>query len=130
MPRAAPQRTVLIVDDDPATRELLVDLLGAEGIGCRTVSNGVEALQACEVAPPDLILLDIRMPGMDGVEVCRRLKANPAWAEIPVIALTAADEPETVVHMMEAGSLLYVTKPFAADRLLATVRLALERPAS
>ncbi|HEY7676219.1 MAG TPA: response regulator, partial [Candidatus Methylomirabilis sp.] len=68
---------------------------------------------------------DIIMPGMDGIETCRRLKANPAWASIPVIALTTWSEPESVLKMLDAGSLMYLTKPIAPERLVAAVQVAL-----
>ncbi len=126
MPSPAPNRTVLIVEDDPVMRGSLVALLQANGLSCVTASNGEEALVACALAPPGLILLDIRMPGMDGIETCQHLKAHPVWAEIPVIVLTGVAEPETEFRVREAGSVFYVTKPFAPDRLLAAVRLALE----
>ena len=121
----APPPTILVVDDDPLVRETLVAVLGAAGLGCRTAANGAEALQAVAVAPPDLILLDIRMPGLDGVETCRRLKATPASAAIPVIALTGADDADSVLRMQEAGSLMYLAKPFSIESLLAAVRLTL-----
>ncbi len=125
MPRPRPN-TVLIVDDEALICGSMEDILEAHGFTCRTARNGAEALQACEASPPDLILLDIMMPDMDGIETCRRLKANPAWAAIPVIALTALDNPITVLQMQEAGSLMYLTKPITPDRLLAAVRLVLE----
>lgn len=123
--RAAPRPSVLIVHDEALIRQIVVDILGPEGFACRAASSGAEALRACAGAPPDLILLDITMPEMDGIEVCRRLKANPAWAAIPVIALTAVDQPTTVLRMQEAGSFLYLYKPITPERLVATVRLAL-----
>jgi len=92
MPGTAASRTVLIVDDEALIRRILEDLLTAHGFTCRTASSGDEALRACADAPPDLILLDILMPGLDGIETCRRLKATPAGAAIPVIALTARDD--------------------------------------
>jgi CheY-like chemotaxis protein len=125
MSSAAPNRTVLIVDDDPDLRESLAALLQAAGLPCVTAADGEEALVACAIAPPGLILMDIRMPGMGGIETCQALKGHPAWADIPVIALTAAEEPETEHRMREAGSILYVTKPFSPQRLLSAVRFAL-----
>ncbi len=122
---AAGARTILVVDDDAYIRALVVDILEPEGFLCRTARNGVEALRACEVSLPDLILLDIRMPEMDGLETCRRLKANPAWASVPVIVLTGLDEPQPVVRMLDAGSLISLAKPFPPERLLAAARLAL-----
>ena len=128
MPDTAASRTVLIVDDEALIRRILEDILTSHGFACRTARNGREALEACEASPPDLILLDIMMPEMDGIETCRRLKTTPAWAAIPVIALTALDNPGTVLRMQEAGSLMYLTKPIPPDRLLAAVQLALEPP--
>jgi DNA-binding response OmpR family regulator len=126
MPDTPAGRTILIVDDEVLIRRVVEDFLTTHGFTCRTARNGAEALQACEASPPNLILLDIMMPEMDGIETCRRLKATPAWAAIPVIALTALDDPATVLRMQEAGSLMYLIKPIAADRLLAAVQLALE----
>lgn len=117
--------TVLIVDDERLIRVMLVDILEAQGIACMTAANGAEALKACQANPPDLILTDITMPVMDGIETCRRLKANPAWASIPVIAITTWSDPESVLKMLDAGSLMYLTKPIAPERLVAAVRLAL-----
>jgi two-component system, sensor histidine kinase and response regulator len=130
MSSASPDRTVLIVDDDADLRDSLAALLQAEGLSCVTAGDGEEALVACALSPPDLILLDIRMPGMDGLETCQHLKADPAWAEIPVIALTAVEEPDMEIRMREAGSVLYVTKPFSPAMLLSAVRLALGGPSA
>ncbi len=122
---AAPGPTVLVVDDERLIRTMLVDILEAQGFTCRTASNGEEALTACAEALPDLILTDIMMPVLDGIETCRRLKANPAWAAIPVIALTTWSDPGSVLRMLDAGSLMYLTKPIAPERLVAAIRLAL-----
>ena len=125
MQTTAATSTVLVVDDDQHLLDLMVDILQAQGLTCRTARNGAQALQACAAAIPDLILLDIRMPVLDGLETCRRLKANPAWASIPVIVLTGVDEPAPVVQMLDAGSLMSLAKPFTPERLVAAVRLAL-----
>ena len=125
MQEGAANRTVLIVDDDPRIREVLVSFLRTLGLQCRTATDGAEALQAVAAAPPDLILLDIMMPGLDGIETCRRLKANPAWAAIPVIALTGQDNPASAAQMQQAGTLMYLAKPFTIENLLTTVRLTL-----
>ena len=121
----APQPTVLVVDDERLIRTMLVHILEARGIACRTATNGAEALEACQAARPDLILMDIMMPVMDGIEACRRLKANPDWASIPVIAVTTINDPAAVLQMLDAGSLMYLTKPVAPERLVAAVQLAL-----
>ena len=130
MSSPAPNRTVLVVEDDPVMQGSLVALLEANGLSCLTASNGEEALMSCALAPPGLILLDIRMPGMDGIETCQHLKAHPVWAEIPVIVLTGSGEPETELRVREAGSIFYVTKPFSPERLLTAVRLALDAHAA
>ena len=122
---ATSRPTVLVVDDERLIRIMLVDILEAQGITCMTAANGEEALQACEANRPDLVITDIIMPGMDGIETCRRLKANPAWASIPVIALTTWSDPESVLKMLDAGSLMYLTKPIAPERLVAAVQIAL-----
>ncbi len=122
---ATSRPTVLVVDDERLIRIMLVDILEAQGIICMTAANGEEALQACETNRPDLVITDIIMPGMDGIETCRRLKANPAWASIPVIALTTWSDPESVLKMLDAGSLMYLTKPIAPERLVAAVQIAL-----
>lgn len=122
--------TVLVVDDERLIRLMLVDILEGQGLRCSSVTNGAEALRACAAARPDVIILDIMMPFMDGIETCRRLKADPQLASIPVIALTARDDPQTVVSMMEAGSLLYLTKPVSPERLIAAVQLALNTGAA
>lgn len=123
--RPTPRPSVLVVDDDRLVRTMVVDILQSHGLACRTASSGTEALEACESAAPDVILLDVLMPVMDGIETCRRLKATPASASIPVIALTTRDDPQTVVRMLAAGSLFYLTKPVSPERLLAAIRLTL-----
>jgi DNA-binding NtrC family response regulator len=113
--------TVLIVDDEPFHVELLAQELGA--VGYRTVgaSSGEEALALAAQAQPDLILLDVRMPGISGFEACRRLKANEATRAIPVIVLTALTETFEKVRAFREGAVDYVTKPFETEELLARV---------
>jgi CheY-like chemotaxis protein len=125
MPEPAGKQTILVVDDDRLVQMMLTDLLREGGFTCITANNGLEALEACEGTRPNLILLDITMPVMDGIETCRQLKGNPATASIPVLALTTHDDPPTVFAMMEAGALLYLTKPVSSDRLLSAINLAL-----
>jgi diguanylate cyclase (GGDEF)-like protein/PAS domain S-box-containing protein len=117
---------ILAVDDTPTSLRLLTDILKAEGYEVRSAINGELALQAAKSNPPELILLDIRMPEMDGYEVCRRLKAWPETCEVPVIFVTAATETEEKVHGFEMGAVDYVTKPYQRDELLARVRTHLE----
>ena len=121
--------SVLVVDDTLANLQLLVKMLGDVGLEVRPVTSGRLALQAVERAPPDLILLDITMPEMDGYEVCRALKEQPRSKDIPVIFLTALTETTDKVRAFEAGGVDYITKPFQFEEVLARVKthLALRR---
>jgi putative two-component system response regulator len=103
---------ILVVDDTPANLQLLAGTLKEWGFKARPVTNGKLALQAARNAPPDLILLDINMPEMNGYEVCRKLKAEPLLADIPVIFLSALQEMTDKVKAFEVGGVDYVTKPF------------------
>jgi DNA-binding NtrC family response regulator len=126
---AADPATVLIVDDEPLNLDVLEQELG--GAGYRTVgaSSGEEALARAAETQPDLILLDVRLPGMDGFETCRRLKASEATRAIPVIVLTALTDTFEKLRAFREGAVDYVTKPFQAEELLARVgtHLALRR---
>lgn len=117
---------ILAVDDTPASLRLLTDILKAEGYEVRSAISGELALFAATSHPPDLVLLDIRMPQMDGFEVCRRLKANPVTSDVPVIFVSAASETEEKVRGFEVGAVDFVTKPYQRDELLARVRTHLE----
>jgi len=113
---------ILIVDDMPQNLQLLGSMLEKAGYETVFASSGAEALALAAAAAPDLILLDVMMPEMDGYEVCRRLKAGPATREIPVIFLTARTESEDVIAGFAAGGVDYVAKPFHDRELLARVR--------
>lgn len=117
---------ILAVDDTPASLKLLNDLLMAEGYELRAAISGELALNAATSNPPDLVLLDIRMPGMDGYEVCRHLKAHPATRDVPVIFVSAASETDEKVQGFEIGAVDYVTKPYQREELLARVRTHIE----
>jgi two-component system, cell cycle response regulator len=114
--------TILIVDDEPLGQETLAALLGPQGYQLRFASNGNEALGLAIAAPPDLILLDVMMPGMDGFEVCRRLRAHAPLADVPVIMLTALDDRDSRLSGIEAGADDFVSKPFDRVELRARVR--------
>jgi PAS domain S-box-containing protein len=117
---------VLVVDDSCDMAESLVALLELEGHQAREAHSGERALVEVEAAVPDLILLDVRMPGMDGFEVCRRLKQREASRNIPIIFLTGATEPGERVAGLQLGAVDYITKPFEKGELLARVHTHLE----
>ena len=114
--------SVLVVDDGIDNLRLLSDLLGEQGYEVRAVTTGRQALQAVEHDPPDLILLDITMPEMNGYEVCQRLKAKDRSKDVPVIFLTALTETADKVRAFDAGGVDYVTKPFQFEEVLARVK--------
>ncbi len=117
----------ILVVDDVATNRLMVEaILKGEGVEIVTAANGMEALAAAAANLPDLILLDVMMPGMDGYEVCRKIKEYPERRLVPVIFLTSCSETHEVVKGFEAGCVDYVTKPFRAVELLARVRTHLQ----
>jgi two-component system cell cycle response regulator len=113
---------ILVVDDVPANVKLLDARLTAEYFDVLTATSGAEALSLCEGSQCDLVLLDVMMPEMDGFEVCRRLKANPKTHHIPVIIVTALDQPADRVRGLEAGADDFLTKPVSDVALIARVR--------
>jgi len=113
---------VLIVDDIPANLNVLCQALESEGYDITAAPGGEVALQITARTQPDLILLDIMMPGMDGFETCRRLKANQSTADIPVIFITAKDETESVLEGFRAGGVDYITKPFQHEEVRVRVQ--------
>ena len=118
---------VLVVEDEPDIRHLIAHHLGRDGFQCREVATGAEALRAVRTSIPDLIVLDLMLPEMDGLEVCRRLRGDVGTAAIPIIMLTAkSDEIDRVVGL-ELGADDYVAKPFSPKELVARVRAVLRR---
>jgi two-component system cell cycle response regulator len=113
---------VLVVDDVPANVKLLEARLSAEYFDVTTASNGIEALALCERAECDIILLDVMMPELDGFEVCRKLKSNPLTHHIPVVMVTALDQPSDRVRGLEAGADDFLTKPVTDIALMSRVR--------
>src|SRR5258705_3592900 len=113
---------ILVVDDIPTNVKLLDARLTAEYSDVLTASSGAEALEICARAECDIILLDVMMPDMDGFEVCRRLKSNPATHFIPVVIVTALDSPADRVRGLEAGADDFLTKPVSDTVLIARVR--------
>lgn len=116
---------VLVVDDEPNIRELVQVALKFHGCSVTTAASGRDALRQAETARPDLIVLDVMMPDMDGFEVCRRLRAN--GNDVPVIFLTARDTSSDTVTGLALGGDDYVTKPFSVEALVARVRAVLRR---
>jgi DNA-binding response OmpR family regulator len=119
--------SVLLAEDDPFIRRVSEVSLKRAGFAVRSVGDGTEALQLLEDTPVDLVILDGHMPTMDGLDACRRLKANPRTAGIPVIMLSARTEDTDRVDGLAAGAQGYITKPFDPLTLGARVREILER---
>jgi len=112
---------ILIVDDTPANLRLLSQMLSEKGYGVRAVKSGARALESVQVTQPSLILLDIRMPEMNGYEVCERLKEDPKTHDIPIIFISALNEIEDKVKGFGVGGVDYITKPFQIEEVLARV---------
>ncbi|MGD1866935.1 MAG: response regulator [Phormidesmis sp.] len=125
---ASPQSAadVMVVDDTPANLHLFIKLLTAQGYHIRPITEGAQAIAAAQANPPDVILLDIKMPEMDGYEVCRQLKAHTSTCNIPVIFLTVLDDEDSIVKGFEVGGVDYITKPVRERELLARVKSQLE----
>ncbi|MGE3724510.1 MAG: response regulator [Candidatus Sericytochromatia bacterium] len=117
---------ILIVDDNPNNLRLLITLLSEQGYETRPANNGSRALNTVQKQKPDLILLDINMPEMDGYEVCRQLKAHPETADIPVLFISANDELHDKVKGFDVGGVDYISKPFEPQELFARVRTHLQ----
>ena len=117
---------ILVVDDNPANIKVLFDLLKESCFRVFVAKSGESALEKIEEAPPDLILLDVLMPGMDGYETCHRLKENPKTKDIPVIFMTALAEVADKVKGLKLGAIDYITKPIEHDEALARINVHLE----
>ena len=114
--------TLLIVDDKPQNLRLISDFLAEQGFELMLTRSGAQALEKIELAMPDLVLLDVTMPEMDGFEVCRRLKDNARTAALPVIFMTALDDTAHKVEGFRLGAVDYITKPIQREELLARIR--------
>ena len=121
------RQEILVVEDEPDIRGLVVLHLERGGFSCRTAANGLDALREAKARRPDLIVLDLMLPGLGGLEVCRRLRSDRETAGVPIIMLTAkADEVDRVVGL-ELGADDYVVKPFSPKELVARARAVLRR---
>ena len=116
---------VMVVDDDAPIRRMLVRTLAAEGFEAKAVADGGGALAAIEKSAPDVLVLDVAMPGLDGLDVCRRVRAK--GLALPVLLLTARDTVAERVAGLDAGADDYLVKPFATEELLARIRALLRR---
>lgn len=114
--------TVLIVDDKPQNLRLVSDFLAEQGLDLMLTRGGAQALKKARMSRPDLVLLDVRMPEMDGFVVCKRLKSDPYTADVPVIFMTAVDDTAHKVEGFQLGAVDYVTKPIQREELLARIQ--------
>ncbi len=115
-------QNILVVDDNPASLQLLKDILNKAGYHVRPAPNGTLALRSVEFEPPDLILLDVKMPDIDGYEVCQRLKSDEKNRDIPVIFISGLGETTQRVQGFNVGGVDYITKPFETEEVLARVK--------
>ena len=122
-----PALRILIADDEPRLLHIVTMYLGMEGYEVRGASDGDEALRLIEAEPFDLAVLDVMMPGTDGLEVCRRIRANPATASLPVLMFTSLSADADVEKARQAGANHMITKPFSLPGLGAVVRSVFER---
>jgi two-component system, sensor histidine kinase and response regulator len=125
LPNEIGSARILVVDDQPANIQIVGAVLGKLGHEIIPASDGVTALKRVALRMPDLILLDLLMPVMNGFEVCLQLKLNPEWKEIPVIFLSAADDKDMIVRALNSGGVDYITKPFNQAELISRVRTQL-----
>jgi signal transduction histidine kinase len=117
---------ILVVDDTPTNLEVLFETLTEAGFEVSVATGGESALNQVAYAPPDLILLDVMMPGIDGFETCRRFQANPKTRDIPIIFMTALSDPTEKVKGLSLGAVDYVTKPFQQEEVLARIKIHLK----
>ncbi len=120
----APRRRILVVDDEASIREVLTQYLELEGFTVLQAADGVEALRSAESQPPDLVVLDLMLPGMDGLEVCRRLRATSA---VPILMLTARSDETDKLAGFAVGTDDYVTKPFSPREVVVRVQAIMRR---
>jgi twitching motility two-component system response regulator PilH len=120
--RSNPMSTVLVVEDSPAQREMITDLLRGSGLNVSIATDGVEAIEVIQTQCPDLVILDIVMPRMNGYEVCRRLKSDPLTQAVPVVMCSSKGEEFDRYWGMKQGADAYIAKPFQPTELVGTVK--------
>lgn len=109
---------ILVVEDQDSIRRMIEALVSARGHAVTAVSTGTRAIDVAATDPPDMVLLDLMIPGHDGFEVCRRLRADPSTRAIPVIVISAMDDPDARTRATQAGATAFYTKPFSPIALL------------
>jgi len=124
MPDSEAKGNILVVDDEPQITRVLKTTLSSQGYGVRSAGNGQEALNELKVWSPDLVITDLRMPTMDGLELCKHIRSH---SSIPIIVLSVKGEETIKVQALDAGADDYITKPFSVNELLARVRAAIRR---
>jgi len=122
-----PSESILVVDDEEEIQQLMDYTLSKEGYRVRCVGSGEEALTEVRRSLPDVVVLDLMLPGMDGLEVCRRLRREPESSQVPIVILSAKGEEADIVVGLELGADDYITKPFSSRVLLARIRAVLRR---
>ena len=126
VPQPARGDKILVVDDDPSILETLATMLRYKGYTTHMASTGRKALEAVNEFEPDLVLLDIMLPDIDGYDICRRLKSDPRTRDLPILIVSARTRREEIVNLLEMGANDYITKPFFLDEVIARVRTNLE----
>ena len=109
---------ILVVEDQDSIRRMIEALVGARGYTVQAVASGTKAIDVASTSPPDLVLLDLMLPGHDGFEVCRRLRSDPATRDVPIVIISALDDPESRARATALGATAYYTKPFSPIALL------------
>lgn len=120
------KRPILIIDDDPRVCELVTSILAGAGLKVLTAPDGETGIQTARAAQPAVILLDMMMPGMDGIETCEQLKRDPGLQDIPVVGITASTDLQYTAKAFRAGATFFLAKPFGLESLIQVVELAVE----
>lgn len=113
---------ILIIDDDVTITELMKALVKMEGHEPTTVNDSLQALEIAQTIKPDLITLDLMMPGLTGFELCERMKNDPKFADVPIVIVSARDDAESKAKALQAGAIKYITKPFGVDEFIGTIK--------
>jgi DNA-binding response OmpR family regulator len=118
--------TILIIEDDPVSSNLLKNIFSNEGYLIREATDGIKGLETALIEPPDLICLDVILPGLSGYEVCRSIRQEAAGANIPILMITSLTKREDIVKGLKSGATDYITKPFSSVEVLARVKVNLD----